>query len=121
MGGCSLDPISWGTCLADAINAAGNAVGNAIGNAGNAVGGYISSLVQGVLLIMYQIGLSLVVSIIVSVGATFALLVDTAILTFSSIASTLGIFAMPFLTIAVVALASGIYLAFEAVKDAALV
>lgn len=118
--GCSLDPLSWGQCASDAYNYVANQVSSALGLAGaatNAAASAMSTLVEGVVLAMYDVALSMVVDIFVSVGATIALFLDSAIDTFAIIASSLGIFAMPFLTITTVALAGGVYLAFEALKD----
>ena len=115
--GCSLLPTSWTQCIYDAFSYAANQFSNAVGAAGNATASFFTTLVQGIVLEMYDVGLSIVVSIFVSVGATIALFLDSAIDTFAIIASSLGIFAMPFLAITTVGLAGGIYLAFEALKD----
>ena len=113
MGSCSIDPLSWGNCVSEAVNY----VGSKVSNAASAAGGAIATVVQGVALAMYQAALTAVVDIFVSVGATIALAVDSAIDTFAVIASSLGIFALPFLTITTVALAGGVYIAFEVLKD----
>lgn len=113
MGGCSIDPLSWGNCVSDAVNY----VGSKVSGAASAAGGAIATLVQGVALAMYQAVLTAVVDIFVAVGSSIAWAIDGAINLFVSIASTLGIFAIPFLTITTVALAGGVYIAFEVVKD----
>ena len=113
MGGCSIDPLSWGNCVSQAINY----VGSKVSNAASAAGGAIATVVQGVALAMYQAALTAMVDVVVAVGSSIAFAIDSAINMFASVASLLGIFAIPFLTIAIVALAGGLYVAFEALKD----
>lgn len=113
MGGCSLDPLSWGNCVSNAVNYVASKVTGAISSAGS----YLQTLVEGVVLWMYQGFLTVVVDAVVAVGQGIASALIAAVNLFVSIASLLGIFALPFLMITSVGLAAGVYLAFEATKD----
>ena len=111
--GCSLDILSWGQCFSDAVNYVVHQASNAV----NSAASYMQTLVEGVVLALYQGALTVVVDIVVAVGQAIAQSMIVALGTFTAIASLLGIFALPFLTITTVALAGGVYIAFEVLKD----
>ena len=113
MGSCSIDPLSWGNCVSQAVNYVGSKVSGAV----SAAGGAIATVVEGVALAMYHAALTVIVDVVVAVGSSIAIAIDSAIDTFATVAGGLGIFALPFLTITTVALVGGVYVAFEMLKD----
>ena len=117
MGSCSINPLSWGQCVQNAVNYVTSKASSAVSSASH----YMATLVEGVILWMYNGALTIIVDIVVAVGQSLAAALIWAINLFASIARTLGIFALPFLLITTVALAAGVYLAFMATKDAPVV
>lgn len=107
--GCSINPLDWGSCISQAVNWAVGLPGAAAGAMWN--------LVVGVVISMYSDALGVIVSIFVSITNSFATLLSDTILVFASLASLMGIFALPFMTIALVGLASGLLLVFDLLKD----
>ncbi len=117
MGSCSIDPLSWGNCVQNAVNYVASKASGAVSSASH----YMATLVEGVILWMYNGALTIIVDLIVAVGQSLAAALIWAIDAFAAVASLLGIFALPFLTITTVALAAGVYLAIAVSKDAPVV
>ncbi|MFZ0700086.1 MAG: hypothetical protein WAN74_07875 [Thermoplasmata archaeon] len=87
----------------------------------SAAAGVVASLVEGIFVYMYGAALGVIVGIFTTVTNAIASTIIAAINGFASLASLMGIFALPFMTIALVALASGLFLALDFVKDVPIV
>lgn len=111
--GCSPYPWDWGSCVSDAWNA----VTGLFGSLGNVAASYIEGLVETVVLWMYSAVLGAVVWAFVSAGQYFGYIVDVSINGFAYVASLLGVFALPVLTICLVGLGAALTVAWEALKD----
>ena len=107
--GCSIDPLDWGNCISQAVNWAVSLPG--------AAAGALWNLVVGIVVAMYGDALNVIVSIFTFITSSLAALLSDMILVFASLASLMGIFALPFMVIALVSLASGLLLAFDLLKD----
>ena len=100
----------------DPCQSLGNAWNSFWNGVSNAASG-IWNIVIGIFLYIYGAILGVIVSIFLAITNGIASLLDFAINEFTSLAAMMGIFALPFVVIALVALASGLFLALDFVKD----
>ncbi len=98
MGTCSIDPLTWGNCLANAGQDAQQAVQNV------AVG-------------LFELLLNGILSVFQMVTQTLAVVIQITIDAFASAAIALGPWGAPIFVIFILVLAVALLLAFELLKD----
>ena len=99
MGGCSINPLTWGTCLKDAADSAQQAIQN---------------IVVGVL----QLFLSGLLSVFQTVASFLQTLLVGTIQEFAAVAIAMGPFGAPFFVVFLIALAAALMIAWQVLKDA---
>ena len=110
---CNLDPFTWGNCLGDLYQGLQNGL--------NAVSAYFQNLVLGVFDYAYGVFLGTVVNIFDAATNAIAATIIWILGGLTWIASLLGIFALPFAVIAMVAVWAALNIAWEVLKDTPIV
>ncbi len=92
-------------------------IGNAWNNFWHGVSTYLWNQVIAIFVYIYSAALGAIVGIFIAITTTIASVVIAAINGFAWAAGLMGIFALPFMTLALIGLSGGLLLLFDVVKD----